>query len=120
MRAGIVAAFLGAAALAAPVHAFDKVLLKDGRTIEGTLIPSSDASVVRLKVKSIEIPIPATAVDRTFVENLDSYKPKSAEETEFLKKGYVLFEGRWLSKASRDDLLAKRAAADKAAIDDIK
>ncbi len=106
---GFATALLAVAALGSPAAAFDKVLLKDGRTIEGTLVAGTDASVVRLKVKAIEVAIPASEVEKTFEENLDNYKPKTPEEEDNLKKGFVLFEGHWMSKTGRDDLLAKRA-----------
>jgi hypothetical protein len=117
---GFAAALLAVVALGSPAAAFDKVLLKDGRTIEGTLVPGTDAAVVHLKVKDVDVPIPAGAVVKTFEENLDSFKPKTPEEEDNLKKGWVLFEGHWMSKSSRDDLLGKRAAADKAAVEDLK
>ena len=105
---------------AAPAIAFDRVLLKDGRTIEGTLLPSDDGAVVRLKVNEIEVPIPSALVDKQFVENLADYKPKTPQEEDYLKKGWVLFEGKWTSKDRRDGELAKRAAADKAAVESLR
>ncbi|HEX5009933.1 MAG TPA: hypothetical protein VFY71_05990 [Planctomycetota bacterium] len=113
-------ALAAAALVAAPAMAFDRVLLKDGRTIEGTLVPSNDAAVVHLKLNDIEVPIPVALVDKQFVENLADYKPKTKQEEENLKKGWVLFEGHWTSKDRRDGELAKRAAADKAAVEALR
>ena len=76
---------------------FDRVLLKDGRSIECTLIESPDPAFVRIKIKSVEIPIRADLVDKSWVENLENYVPKNAQEEEYLKKGFMLFEGSWMS-----------------------
>ena len=104
---------LGAApALAAPL-CFDRVLLKDGRAIECTIIESPDPGYVRIKIKSVEIPIRADLVDKSWVENLENYVPKNAQEVEYLKKGFVLFEGGWMSSKRREGELKKRADADK-------
>ncbi len=109
---------LSAAVTALPC--FDKVLLADGRTIEGTLVPSTDAGYVRLKIRGIEIPIRSDLVTKTYVENLEGYVPKNKQEEDYLKKGWVLFENGWMSKDRREGELKKRAAADKAVIDDAK
>ncbi|MHC5211589.1 MAG: DUF1570 domain-containing protein [Planctomycetota bacterium] len=104
------------APLAATATAFDKVLLKDGRQVEGTILESDDPDYVRLEIKGTEIPIPLTMIDKTYVENLEGYVAKNKQEEEWLKKGYVLFEGSWMSSKRRDDELRKRADADKAYI----
>lgn len=102
--------------LAVPM-CFDRVLLKDGRSIECTLVTSPDPGFVRIKIKSVEIPIRADLVDKTWVENLENYVPKNAQEEEYLKKGFVLFEGSWMSSARREGELKKRADIDRAYID---
>jgi hypothetical protein len=102
--------------LVAPL-CFDRVLLKDGRSIECTLIESPDPAFVRIKIKSVEIPIRADLVDKSWVENLENYVPKNAQEEEYLKKGFVLFEGSWMSSKRREGELKKRADADKSYID---
>ena len=38
-----------------------------------------------------------SAIDKTFVEDLDNYVPKDKKEEQYLKKGWVLFEGRWMA-----------------------
>jgi len=108
------------AAVSTAATCFDKVLLVDGRTIEGTLVPSPDEGYVRLKIRDVEIPIRNDLITKTYVENLEGYVPKNKQEEEYLKKGWVLFENGWMSKDRREGELKKRAAADKAVIDEAK
>jgi hypothetical protein len=107
------------APLATPAAAFDKVLLKDGRQVEGTIVASDDPDVVQLEIEGTRIPIPMAMVDKTWIENLEGYVPKNKQEEDWLKKGYVLFEGSWMSAKRRDDELRKRAEADKAYIKEV-
>ncbi|MGQ0553463.1 MAG: DUF1570 domain-containing protein [Planctomycetota bacterium] len=99
---------------------FDRVLLKDGRTIEGTILPSNDTEFVRLEIRGTTVPIRADLIEKTFVENLENYVPKNKKEEDYLKKGWVIFEGNWMSKDRRAGELKKRADADKAAIEEAK
>ncbi len=115
---GIAMALLAAALASAPC--FDRVLLKDGREIVGTLVASDDPAFVRLKLPAAEIPIPTSLVAKTWIENLEGYVPKNKQEEDYLKKGWVLFEGQWMSKDRRDGELKKRSDADRAAIAEIK
>ncbi len=102
------------AALLAP--AFDKVLLKDGRTVEGLVIKGDDPDVTRLKIGLVEVPIRNELIEKTWIENLEGYVPKNKQEEEYLKKGWVLFEGSWMSRTRREGELKKRADAEKASI----
>lgn len=95
---------------------FDKVLLKDGRLIEGKLIESDDPAYVTLRLPGADIPIRNELVDRTYVEDMEAYVPKNKTEEDYLKKGWVLFEDRWMSRTRREQELANRAEADKKAI----
>ncbi len=99
------------------VPAFDKVLLKDGRLIEGKLLDSDDAAYVLLRLAGVDIPINQELVDKTFVEDLEDYVPKNDKEEQYLKKGWVLFEGRWMSRTRRESELNKRKKEEKDAID---
>ena len=107
-------------ALSPAAEAYDKVLLKDGRLIEGKLLESDDSDYVRLRLSGVDIPIRAELVDKTFVEDLEDYKPKDKKEEQYLAKGWVLFEGRWMSRTRRETELKKRKAAQKEAIDKAK
>ena len=99
---------------------FDRLLLKDGRIIEGDLLPPKDASTTLLSIAGIEVPVRNDLIEKSFAENLANYKAKNAQEEEYLKKGFVLFEGNWMSASRRDQELKKRADADKAAVEDLK
>jgi hypothetical protein len=111
---------LALAASTGSAACFDKLLLVDGRMIEGTILPSSDKGYVRLKIREVEVPVRADLISKTFVENLEGYIPKNKQEEDYLKKGWVLFENSWMSKDRREGELKKRAAADKAAIDEAR
>ncbi|MCB9899239.1 MAG: hypothetical protein H6825_14635 [Planctomycetes bacterium] len=101
--------------LAAPMF-FDKVLLKDGRLVEGKLIESTDPDYCMLRLPGADIPIRNDLVQLTYVEDMEDYVPKDKKEADYLKKGWVLFEGRWMSRTRREQELGKRAEEDKAAI----
>jgi tetratricopeptide (TPR) repeat protein len=117
----VLAAFAGLAnqahSLAAPV---DRVLLKDGRLIQGKLIESDDPDSIMLQLAGVEIPIRNDLIDKTFVEDLEGYVPKNDKERTYLKKGWVLFEDRWMSRTRRETELNRRKKADKKAIDDAR
>jgi len=102
------------AALLAPPA--DEVLLKDGRLVRGT-ITGTEAGVTRLRLGRVEIPVPEALIDRTWVEALEGYVPRTPAEEEALRRGWVLFEGNWMSRTRREERLKARAEERKAAID---
>lgn len=105
--------------LAAPLFlpaTFDRLLLKDGRAIECRIVDEDDPIYLRIEIRGTEIPVRRDLIEKTFVEDLENYVPQTKKEEDYLKKGWVLFEGRWMSKHRRDGELKKRADADKAAI----
>ncbi len=104
-------------ASAAHPFAFDKVLLKDGRMIEGTIAESDDDQYVVIELPGTTIPIHQDLIDQTYVENLENYVPKNKKEESYLKKGWVLFEGGWMSKARREQELKRRADTQNEAIE---
>jgi len=115
---GRAALILALAGLFAPcADAFDKVLLKDGRLIVGKLLESPDAGFVRLQLAGVEVPIRSDLVDKTFVEDLEDYVPKNKQEEDYLAKGWVIFEGRWMSRTRRETELKKRRDAEDAEIE---
>jgi len=118
LAAVLIAWFIAPALAVAPC--FDRILLKDGRVIEGDLLPPKDAATTLLSIEGIEVPVRNDLIEKTFAENLANYKPKNAQEEDYLKKGFVLFEGNWMSASRRDQEMKKRADADKAAIEDLK
>lgn len=105
---------------AATAGARDRVLLKDGRVIDGTLIESENPDYVVLQLPGADIPIPLTMVEKTFVESMENYVPKNKKEEKLLKQGKVLFEGTWVSRTRREQELRKRAEADEEAIQQMR
>ncbi|MBM3985167.1 MAG: DUF1570 domain-containing protein, partial [Planctomycetes bacterium] len=116
MSVRIPAALLAAGLLAAPAAAFDKLLLKDGRAVEGQIVKGDSPDVTVLRIGKVDILIRNELIDKTWIENLEGYVPKNKQEEEYLKKGMVLFEGAWMSRTRRETELKKRAEADKAAL----
>lgn len=119
-RARALLCLLTVAALASVATPFDRVLLKDGRVIDGQLLDSDDADYIVLRLPGADIPIPQAMVETTYVESLEDYIPKNKKEERELAKGNVLFEGRWMSKRRRDQMLRDRAEADKELIDQLR
>ncbi|MEW6743592.1 MAG: tetratricopeptide repeat protein [Planctomycetota bacterium] len=87
----------------------DQVLLLDGRIVEAAVELSGDA--VTLKFKNGDITIPRDQVKEVYYEDLSRYLPQSDEEKEQLAKGFVKYEGRWISKDRLQAELQKRQAA---------
>lgn len=103
-----------------PAVAFDRVLLKDGRVIDGKLIESDDGDFTVLRLPGADVPIPNHLIDKTYVEDLADYVPKNDKEAKQLEQGKVLFEGVWMSKQRREQSLQKRADADRSIIDKLR
>ena len=101
---------LGLALLAAPSAAFDLVLLKDGRLVEGKLLSDGSDGTVVLQLPGADIPISMDLIDKFFVEDLEGYVPKSKLEEEQIKKGRVLFEGSWSRAARRTPRSPRRCS----------
>lgn len=104
------------AVLSGPAAGFDRVLLKDGRAIDGKLMESEDKDFILLRLPGADVPIPLDLIDKTFVEDLEDYVPKNSKEEKYLKQGKVLFEGSWMSRTRREQELKKRRDADEGAI----
>lgn len=101
---------------ATPALARDRVLLKDGRVIDGTLLESDEPGYIILQLPGADIPIPDELVEKTYVESMENYVPRNKKEEKLLRSGKVLFEGTWVSRTRREQELRKRAEADEEAI----
>lgn len=106
--------------LAAPAVSFDKVLMRDGRLIEGKLLDEGESGTVMLRLPAADIPIPMSLVDKVYVEDLENYVPKNKTEEEQIKKGRVLFEGSWMSRTRRESMLDKRRKEQERALEESK
>lgn len=100
---------LAACALALPCAANDFLVLKDGRVYE-------TASMKRLE-KGIEVAftngnvlVPYSMIEDAALASDANVEPKTDEEREQRAKGFVRFEGRWLTAKQRDEIVTKRVA----------
>ncbi len=117
IAACLLATFLRCLLAPAVLPALDRVLLRDGRAIEGQVVPSGDPDVTRLRLPGADISIRNALIDRTWIETPEDYVPRNRQEEEFLARGWVLFEGQWMSRDRREGELRRRAEADRAAIE---
>jgi hypothetical protein len=120
LRPSAILSLLLLAALAAEARAYDRVMLKDGRIINGKLIDSEDDQYYLLRLPGADVPISTNLVDRIYVEDMEDYVPKNSKEAKYLKQGKVLFEGSWMSRTRREQALQGRKDADKEAIDKLR
>ncbi|MBI1853191.1 MAG: DUF1570 domain-containing protein [Planctomycetes bacterium] len=84
-----------------------RVVIKDGRELEGT-VKTTDSGVV-LTLAGVDIPIPRADVATIFDD--DAYVPQTDEEKKWLEKGYVRYEGRWVPPSQRDRALEDKRRA---------
>ncbi len=89
----------------------DRVLLTDGRQIEGKLLAETDDQVT-LEINGVEIPIRRSLIDEVYPAITDDYEPKNDKERKYLERGFVLFEGSWMSKSRYEKALEKRRKAE--------
>jgi hypothetical protein len=97
----------------------DVLQLKDGRFVEGVPMERTDAGVT-LRFASGEVVVPAAMVQDLYVEREGVYEPKNDEEKAQLEKGLVRHDGKWVPKAERDRLVAKKREAQKKKIEEAK
>lgn len=89
----------------------DRVVLQDGRQIEGSLKSESDEQIV-LEINGVDIPIRRDLVKELYPAITADYQPKDDKERKYLEKGFVRFEGQWMSKSRYEKELAKRREAE--------
>ena len=104
---------------AAPFASADMLMLKDGRSIEGVKIEKGDGAYT-VHYKNGDVRIPEGLVRDCLVEGEGGYEPRNDEEKAKIAQGLVPFEGKWMKKAERDALVAKRLAEKKKRIEDAK
>jgi len=109
-----------AALATGPLTPFDKVLLDDGRMIEGDVVEEDRDGYVVLALPGAEVPISLDLVDQVYVENLEDYVPKNRKEERYLERGWVLFEGSWMSRTRREAILRERKEAEAARLAEIR
>jgi hypothetical protein len=113
-RAQLSAALALALAPALPARA-DVLVLTDGRIVQDQKLVRGEGGV-RVAFPSGEVFVPDALVFLALIEGEPEPGPRSAEEREKLAKGLVPFDGGWVTKKRRDELLARRVAARKTEI----
>jgi len=102
----LAAALLVAAALAGAARA-DKLILYDGRVVDGCRVEESGQELYATFEHGTLKLIPSQ-VKEILYDSDEAYVPKNDYEREQLAKGFVLFEGFWMSKERRASTLDKR------------
>lgn len=90
----------------------DFLLLKDGRLVANRKIERASGGL-ELLYENGRVLVPDGLVQEYFIDG-EVLAPATDEEKEQAAKGNVRFEGRWMSKRSRDQLIEKRVGERKA------
>jgi hypothetical protein len=98
----------------------DTVLLADGRTVDCTKASKEADGRWKLTFPNGDVHFPGAQVKDAFVEGAEGFVPKNDEERAKAEKGLVPYAGRWVSKAERDSLVAKKGAEVKRRIAEAK
>jgi tetratricopeptide (TPR) repeat protein len=93
-----------------------RVVLKDGREFECP-VRSSDSGYV-LTLAGVDVSVPRGDVATVFDD--ESYVPQTDDEKKWLEKGYVRFEGRWVTKSQRERALEEKRRAKEARLADFQ
>jgi len=89
----------------------DILSLNDGRVFEDVKLERSTDGVSVL-FKNGKVTVPNHMVRATiFDDSPDTYEPRDEKEREMLEKGKVFFEGKWVSKKTRDRAIEKEIEA---------
>lgn len=100
---------LAAGASGAPALA-DRIVTKNGRVIEGTVVSRADGKV-KFKLETAEIEVPDDMIKDLFIEgDMSGYVPKDDKEKELIAKGFVRYQNQWMPKAQYEQALAKEKA----------
>jgi hypothetical protein len=114
-RAPLVCAALATVSIAARA---DTLVLADGRIFEG-LRMTQTAQGVDVQFQHGVVSVPQGLVHLALIEGAPAYEPKDEAEKEKLAQGLVPFEGEWLAVKRRDELIAKRLAAQRALVEEM-
>ncbi len=102
-----------------PAASADVLCLKDGRILDGRPMKRVEGGV-QIDFENGEILVPAELVVEVLIEGEPEFVPRTDEEREMLAKGLVPFEGRWLSPKRREELISKRLAERRLALEDLR
>lgn len=104
--------------LASPAGA-DLLLLKDGRIVDGKPMHRVEKGV-EIRYEHGTILVPTDMVQDAVLEEDKQYLPKTDEEKAQTAKGFVRFEGKWITPKQREDLVAKRVEKRKKLLEEMK
>lgn len=84
---------------------FDKLYLKDGRVLQGTIMQESNTSI-KIRVESPSTPEYVVSIPRDTIKNIEwlseeERQKKLKYEEEQLQKGMVKFYGHWITREER-------------------
>ncbi|HED65294.1 MAG TPA: DUF1570 domain-containing protein [Planctomycetes bacterium] len=90
----------------------DRLVTSDGRVIEVQKARQLENGDYLLVFRSTEVVCPARFVASVEIEgDMSDYVPRDAKEEKMLAKGYVRYNGRWMSKPAYEAELAKETEA---------
>jgi len=101
------AVLLALVAFLAPAARADKLILYDGRIVDGCRVEERGQHLYAVFEHGALKLIPAQIKEILYDSN-ETYAPRNDYEREQLEKGFVLFEGTWMSRERRVSTLAKR------------
>jgi len=106
-----------ACVLATALAAGDTLVLKDGRVFQEQRLSRAQGGV-EVQFPSGKVFVPEALVHLALIEGEAETAPATDEERDKSAKGLVLFEGEWIPRKRRDELIGKRVAARKAEVAD--
>ena len=104
--------------LASSLHAADIVCLRDGRIYEDVLTQKTEDGLILFFAHG-DILVPEDMI-LDCVADVESYVPTTDEEKEYLEKGYVRFDEKWMSRTRRDAIVKERIEARRAQVEEMK
>lgn len=93
----------------------DLLYLSDGRILE---VPAMErtADGVLIHYRTAPVPVPQAMILEAVIEGDATFRPTTEEERLKYEQGLVPFEGRWMPAARRVELVSRRLAERKAAL----
>ncbi len=121
---GVTTAFLAIASSILPAQQDPMIggslVMKDGRFIQAPKIKNTPDNYILVYTHG-SVVVPKKLVSRAFIlDDIGNYKPRNQAEEKKIKKGYILFEGKWISRARLEAIIKKRKAKRLAAIEELK
>lgn len=105
--------------LLASARAGDILILKDGRIFEAEKMTRTERGI-DVTFKNGVIQVPASLIQDAVLASDAELPPASPEEKAQAEKGFVRFEGKWVTVKRRDELVAKKLADRQAEIASIR